>query len=66
MAAMIGSTSDGRLHRYTPFTTVTALAVAGCVAVIVVFGIIFAVLQVSKLHINMMWANGSMFIPLQT
>jgi hypothetical protein len=47
MAAVHGGTaSDFRLHQYTPFTTVTAMAVAGCIAVVLLFGIIFAVLQV--------------------
>jgi hypothetical protein len=47
MAAIHGDTAtDDRLHQYTPFTTVTAMAVAGCVTVVVLFGIIFTVLQV--------------------
>lgn len=47
MAAIHGGTAaDFHLHQYTPFTTVTAMAVAGCIAVVLLFGIIFAVLQV--------------------
>lgn len=47
MAAIHGGTAaDFRVHQYTPFTAVTAMAVAGCVAVVLLFGIIFAVLQV--------------------
>lgn len=34
------------LNQYTPFTIVTTMAVTGCVAIVVLFGVIFALLQV--------------------
>ena len=47
VAAIRGDTvTHVHLHQSMPFTTVTAMAVAGCIAVVVLFGIIFAVLQV--------------------
>lgn len=47
VAAVHGDTAPAdRLYQYTPFTAVTAMAVTGCVVIVVLFGIIFAVLQV--------------------
>lgn len=45
-------------HQSTSFTTVTALAVGGCVAVVVLFGIIFAVLQVNSHMRRTSWRRG--------
>lgn len=45
-------------HQSTSFTTVTALAVGGCVAVVVLFGVIFAVLQVSSHMHRPSWWRG--------
>jgi hypothetical protein len=47
MAAILGdAATDDHLHQFTPFTTVTTMAVIGCVTIVVLFGIIFTLLQV--------------------
>ena len=47
MAAVRGDTvTNVHPHQSMSFTTVTAMAVAGCVSVVILFAIIFAVLQV--------------------
>lgn len=36
----------------SPFTTITAIAVAGCLMIVTIFAIIFAILQVSIIFFN--------------
>lgn len=45
-----GADSTGVLaHVGSPFTTITAIAIAGCLLIVTVFVIIFAILQVSTI-----------------
>ncbi|KAG8225591.1 hypothetical protein J437_LFUL006683 [Ladona fulva] len=64
-ASPVVGAQDSSTLRLAPFTTVTALAIGGCATVVVLFGLIFAVLQVHS-NCNSCWKQGYEKLPTRS